>query len=105
MAGVKGSLHKDWENQKHIMECIQAYHDFGGNCKKAARHLMMTHQHLHWIWKRAGMKPKGTSWAPINENLELKAKVIEHGNISRAARELGMSRNRANRIIKKFNYK
>ena len=104
MAGKKGSLHHNWENQTHVVECKEAYTAFNGNCKKAARHLQMTHQHLSWIWKRAGLKPMGTSWQPVEESPELKLKLIEHGNVSRAARELGINRNRAIRIIRKFKY-
>lgn len=60
MAGKKGALHSGWIDRKHVQECVKAYEECGGNCKRAARKLLMTHQHLRWIWLRAGLKPSGS---------------------------------------------
>jgi transposase-like protein len=69
MAGKKGSSHSGWEDRFHIKECIEAYKTHQGNCKRAARHLQMTHQYLRWVWIRAGLKPKGTSKRYICESI------------------------------------
>lgn len=104
MAGKKGARHKNWELQKHVIECKEAYYNHDGNCKRAARALVMTHQQLGGIWKRLGLKPKGTSWEPIAPLPELQEKMREHGNVARAAREIGISRGRAYNIIGRFGY-
>lgn len=104
MAGKKGSLHKDWEKQTHIIECVEAYDTFEGNCKKAAKVLIMKPQHLSWIWNRAGLKPKGMGKPPIIKNIELIKLFEQHGNCSKAARELGIDRNKARRCLVKFGY-
>ncbi len=104
MAGKKGALHSGWEDQAYVKECKDAYQKFQGNCRRAAKHLSMTPQQLSWVWKRAGLKPSGTSWLPIDKNPALESKLIEHGNVSRAALEVGINRNRAIRIINKYGY-
>jgi Mor family transcriptional regulator len=69
MAGKKGSLHSGWEDKVHVKECLEAYITYQGNCKKAARHLEMTHQYLRWIWIRAGLKPKGSRAREISQDI------------------------------------
>jgi hypothetical protein len=75
VAGKKGSLHLGWEEKIHVKECLEAYVTYEGNCKKAARHLVMTHQYLRWIWVRAGLKPKGSRARKISQDILDECKI------------------------------
>lgn len=99
MAGKKGSLHSGWENRTHVKECLEAYTEYLGNCKRASKFLGMTHQYLRWVWIRAGLKPRGSRSRDICPKI---IKECENSSVNSVAKKYGIPVSTLNKRVNKL---